>query len=272
MADPKPRRKQSKMVDAVIVSSGTSVPPSTQKSVGTVPGGLKPVGIEEVLTSDNPTLVNLLNRQAKDPVPVTKGVIPTGSPALDLAQELIALFNSGGDLSEIKDRINMHAANSQEKAELLTGLLASDDRQSAAELRVDTRILYNTLREATRRGDLSTAEALTAHSYLKTQAEDTVARVEAARQDQSKNVLEIVDKTNYNQIAIQKGLQQKFKSTTPQGREILRKLAFRATRIVTEQTTTTKTVQETVESTPADEHQPSQKKPKRVTNKVKKVE
>ncbi len=272
--DKKSTRKKQPVVKTVAVEivcpSGSHTPVIALTGTNTPP--FKPVGPLDILGSDNPVITNLLNRHMLHPgaCNVPAGVIPTGSPALDLAQEIIQRYSKGLDMTDLRERVNMLAANSQEKAELLTSVLAEDDNQTLVELRTDERYVYNILRQAYYGGQLSATDSITVHAYLQNLLAKVQRRVEDKSTGLSKNVLEIVDKTNYSQVAVQKDLQKKFENTTPQGREILRKLAFRATRIVTETTTTTKTVQETAEAAQADEHQPPQKEPKQKLKKTRK--
>lgn len=203
-----------------------------------------PVSPLDAMMGPNPLVHGVMLRQLAD----MSGLAPEQVPnsALETLNKLQQGFSCGTDISALSPSVGVHINGQSEKAELAVGLLNAHDQERLIRFVNGRHTMEIFILSCLNRQDLTTMEALALSSYIKGEIDDITSRIrKEVRQEPSKDTDDIIQRANINSQRTQKGLQQKFNSASPQEREILRKLGFKAKKIlaarITKTTTTTTT-------------------------------
>lgn len=154
---------------------------------------------------------------------------PPAAPAdevLQTLQRLISGLQQGGDISHLKDELAKYVLNQESRAELVTNLVMTHDYNRLNNYMHARASLENILLQAATGSRLTPTQALAFLKIVQEESEIILNRVRAG----ATNVKDIVGLLNKADFALQTRegeLAKKFASTTPQGREIVRRMAHR---------------------------------------------
>ena len=168
-------------------------------------------------------IVSAAHRQQENP---QNEAISINDPTLSVLQEVVQSFQDGTSLVHLKDRIDKLIINQEQRAELISQLLLSHEYSRLVKYLMVRNHLEDELVGASLRDDLSVGEKM----IMLKMADDVVNSLSSKIQAGSTSmhdVMSIISKVDYTLQVNEGSLKQKFKRTTPQGREIVRKLAYR---------------------------------------------
>ncbi len=140
-------------------------------------------------------------------------------PTLSVLDSLVSGIVNGTDIEHIKTEIQRMLSSQREKAEIVNAMMRTHDYWRVAQwLRVrneNERRIFS----ASRRGDLTSAEAL---AFLRV----ANAEIEAFKADKTELQPDsgaLLDRMDNTEAKREKSVAENFKGTTPHGREIVRK-------------------------------------------------
>ena len=133
---------------------------------------------------------------------------------------------TGGDLSRRKDEIERLTTGQEERADLIDNLTLTHDytrllRFLKAQAKLETFVLT-----AMDRDELTPVESLAFLKYISEEKKHLEGRVKAGSTS-IKDFVQLINKINYTVQISQRDLEKKLKGTSPQGREIIRRAAYR---------------------------------------------
>ena len=175
----------------------------------------------------------LLNQQAlledgQQPAPPPP--YTTKSPALDMLEVVVDATKTGKDIQPHYDTLNRIVANHEERSEIISNLLlARDEERIPLLLRAHQR-LEDLLLLAVEQGNLDPTEAMAFFKLMKDEIEGITDRVRGSTVG-VKDVMTLLTKIDYTVQSKDKQLAKKFAKTSPQGREIVRRILFKFQRL-----------------------------------------
>lgn len=187
------------------------------ESEGEIVGTLKPDPGNELATIDGQAKV-LTRAEPK-------------SAVLDVIEKVVKGIQDGTDLNpELRGEITRLINNQEERAELLNNLTLTHDYSQMVEALKTDAVLKSLLHACARRGDLTPPEALAFYQLNRADLNSLSARVQGGANSVN-DVMSLLNKVDYTVQVGHKELERKFKNTTPQGREIIRRLAHKLIKI-----------------------------------------
>lgn len=178
---------------------------------------LKPV----VMMASTPMAVinNTLVREEIDPTPGAEEGLD--DLPLNVLKATVDGLNRGLPLGEFETHAKRMVAHATDKAELVAALVQAHELDRLV-MNMDSRaLLEGKLHRAIRRGDLTSAEALTFLDYLCSDIGTGIASLK--KNTPTLDSITIIEKVSGNQQEMEKSAQTRFAKTTPQGREIIRR-------------------------------------------------
>lgn len=156
----------------------------------------------------------------------TGGADPKIDPVLAVLERVIDGIKTGTDISGAQQEVAKLVTNQESRSELIDSLMMAHDynrllKYAQARDHVETLLL-----DASRRGDLTPTEALAFMSIITAESKVIQARVKSGATD-VKDVIALLEKADYTVTNAQVDLAKKFANTSPQGREIVRRLVHR---------------------------------------------
>lgn len=145
---------------------------------------------------------------------------------VNVVSKLIRSFKTGGSEGAVKVEVERLLNAREEKTELVNSLLVIHDMDRLPDYLKLRRYIEKYLLRSAFKSELTPAEAL---AFLKISQDEIKGIVSQVRTngDPSKDVGELLNKADFVTKASEKELVEKFKMTSPQGREILRKIGHK---------------------------------------------
>ena len=169
-------------------------------------------------TSAVAVLNNLICRSQVDP---KAGDLEPLSPSISGLQQTVKAMSLGQDIEPFKAHIQQIASNQPEKGDVVRAYVNQANHEVLADL-VEMR--SNTLRHikrATRRNDVSVSEALVVWRMCNEQIPDLTKSI--GDNDKAVDTITVVEKIDYKRQQTEVTVAKRWESTTPQGRELIRK-------------------------------------------------
>jgi hypothetical protein len=174
-------------------------------------------------------------RQLADEI-ASKVELDTDSPIITAMRQFVDATRDGKPLGPVKAAIQRHATSHAQKLQVMEVLYTTRQMEIMMESLENDQHLRRFLNRCMRRGDLRPAEALVLFRYNYSQVVEITADLRkkighaAAENSDLATVTASVDKLDMTLKETENSIQRDFAQTTPQEREIMRKLIFRARR------------------------------------------
>jgi hypothetical protein len=152
-------------------------------------------------------------------------VVPT-NPTLDVLEKLITSFRDGTSSKQIQAEIEKLLNAQDERSNLVNNLLVVHDVDRLPQFLRLRAYIENYLVHAATQGGLTPAEALAFLKISQTEIETISSRVRSGA-NPVKDIEELIQRADFVNKASDRELMEKFKTTSPQGREILRKISHK---------------------------------------------
>jgi len=166
---------------------------------------------------------DVVARQMQQPQPVTINIT---DPSLGILQEVVDSFQNGKSILHLKDALMQLTTNQEQRAELISALVLSHDYSRLTKYIAVREHLEDKVLEAALRDDLSPAEQL---MLLRLVGDETTALENKVQGSSTgiKDMMALMNKVDYQLQVGEHSLRTKYAKTTPQGREIVRRIAVR---------------------------------------------
>jgi len=152
-------------------------------------------------------------------------------PVLDVLDHVVNGIKTGSNLTEQYPEIARLVNNQESRAELINNLLLTHDYDRLVKYVRARQSLEKFMFECANRGDLSPTEGLAFMSMVMSETETIYSRVKSGA-TKINDVVGMLNKIDYTVQQSEKELLNKFKKTTPQGREIVRRLIHKLNKVV----------------------------------------
>lgn len=156
------------------------------------------------------------------------GVNPANGedPIIGIFSQLVASFKNGESTEPIREDLTRLISGQEERADLLNNLLVLHDADRLPAYLKARRVIENYLLVCTERADLTAVEALAFLKIIQTEVEAITTRIRSGTTP-VKDVEHLIEKADFVNKLDEAELARRFKATSPQGREILRKISYR---------------------------------------------
>lgn len=171
-------------------------------------------------------VVGLLSQQISRPQMCT---VVVQDPALDLLQQVIDGFQTGKSIAGLGDKLAQLTSNQEQRSELINALVLSHDYSRLAKYMAVRSKLEDDLLAAASRDDLTASERVIMLKLVSDEAELISQRVQSSSTG-IKDMVSLMNKVDYALQVGEHNLRSQYAKTTPQGREIVRRLAVRLSR------------------------------------------
>jgi hypothetical protein len=207
MADRPPRR----------VGPGADIPDNA-------PLRFEKADFQDMLSGAAKVLNGLITRQMVD-VADGRTESPDLKPddSLMVLDELVQGFTSGKDLEKVRSEVDRLTMAQDDRMTLVTSLVTQHSLVRMVRLMVARDRLERFMVSAAERGDLTPSEALV---FLKTISTDMAEIQDSIKPTAIKDAKGLVDKVDYSQKKAAATASAKYDDTSPQGREIIRKIVY----------------------------------------------
>jgi hypothetical protein len=149
------------------------------------------------------------------------------SPVIRIISQLVQAFNAGTSTDAVREEVTRILNSQEERAELIDGLLVANDVDRLPNYLRARSVIEQYLLGCASRSDLSPAEALAFLKIVQVEIEGISSRVRGGAVSGRRDVMGLIDKADFVTRVSEVELSKKFSNTTPQGREILRKVGYR---------------------------------------------
>ena len=163
-----------------------------------------------------------VERQLLDPQPSSAH----SDQVIDTLRVVVDGIKSGKSITENHDQIASLINNQEERAKLLDTLLLTHDYDRLVNFLYARKQLEQLLLSAAMRGDLTPTEQLAFMTIVLKETETISQRIRAGANSE-KDIMSLLNKVDYTMQVSESDSLKKFKDTTPQGREIIRRAAYR---------------------------------------------
>ena len=181
---------------------------------------------------------NVLWRQIADDPPVAPPMtVVEGdpNPAMTALRAIVQGINNGSDLSAHRQTLNRLLYSQEQRSQVIDQLMMVSDYKRLVELTEARNHLESMLVKSSYRGDLNPAEQLVLLSQLTSITKQVEGKVRSGAQSVS-DLETLLRRIDYAANTDSEGLKKKFQQTSPQGREVIRKLTMRLQKAVKEAT------------------------------------
>ena len=159
--------------------------------------------------------------------------IQINDQSLSVLQQVVDGFTHGTSLAHLSETINKLISNQEQRAELISSLVMSHEYNRLVKYLAVRSHLEDQLIEAALRDDLSTSEKLMLLKLVGDETQSVANKVQAGSTT-VKDIMGLMNKVDYKLQLGERTLGSKFRKTTPQGREIVRRVAFQLQRTIRE--------------------------------------
>jgi len=147
-------------------------------------------------------------------------------PTLEVLHELVDGFQHGTSLSHLRDHVNQLVTNQEQRADLVSRLVTTHDYARLVKFMSAREHIENKLIAAAMSDDLHEETALLLLGIISSETKSIINQIHAGATD-IHDITAMLAKIDYTLQTDSRALSAKFKSTTPQGREVARRLALR---------------------------------------------
>jgi DNA-binding MarR family transcriptional regulator len=226
---PVSRRRRRKTTTAEPVPEEPTLPSTTAAEETAPARALTLAGVESLERSLPPAAKVIRDAVSRDLE--ERGVPPMDDDVvLNTLQKVVDGIRSGTDISGVQAEVTRLVTNHESRSELIDNLMLAHDYDRLVKYARARARVENLLIRATERDDLTPTEALAFMAIIVQEAKTIQGRIKAGATD-VKDVLALLERADYTVTVAQADLAKKFASTTPQGREIVRRLAHKLSRI-----------------------------------------
>lgn len=150
-------------------------------------------------------------------------------PVLNTLSDVVNGIRTGGSLEGFKSEINKLISNQEDRAELIDNLMLTHQYDRLIRYVKARAYLESYLIACVQRQDLSPTEALAFMKIVMTETETISNRIKSGGTNVN-DLMSLINKADFTTQINEADLAKKFSDTTPQGREIVRRLAHRLTK------------------------------------------
>jgi hypothetical protein len=199
----------------------------------TLDSSTRPYSLLGTLQKSAGLLEQVLYRQAEDVIAGKGEPAPEqpNDPALEMLTQMISALSSGQGLDHLKPKITQLLSGQGEQSELVNNLLVAHDVTRLPGYLKARFTVEKYLFDCLGRNDLTPAEALAFLKLTKEEIDIITQRVRGGATS-VRDVSALVDKADVLNRLSEQQLVDKFSKTTAVGREILRKVGYRLTKLV----------------------------------------
>ena len=169
----------------------------------------------------------------------TEVIPPAGnSSVLDALNAVVKNITSGGDLTAHRSNIERLVCSQEQRATMIDNLLLTHDYERLVEFVKTRQKLENFLLGCANRDDLSPAESLAFLRYVGDESKYLTGRIKAGSSSIN-DIVSLMSKIDYTIQVDEGNLMKRLANTSPQGREIIRRVAFKLAKTANAQPTRT---------------------------------
>lgn len=145
---------------------------------------------------------------------------------LGILDAVVAGIKNGTEISSKQEAIAKIILNQEERASLIDQILLTHDYERLANYVKARKVIEDFLLLCAQRGDLSATEALAFMKIIQTETAGLSARIRSGA-TKVNDIVQLVEKVDYKLHQHGEDLGKKFSKTSPQSREIIRRLAHK---------------------------------------------
>ena len=178
------------------------------------------------------TVCEFVTRELKLSPENFDGITDISDPALEALDQLVdAINNNSGKLSEKQIKKMAPLIYEQEKrAEIVDQLVLTHEYTRLSKFLKTRAVLEAVLIQAAQTGSLTPAESIAVLGMLTSEIKSMSARVKSGSASM-KDLMTLLEKVDYTIKEREEGQSQQFSGTTPQEREITRRLAYKVSKL-----------------------------------------
>lgn len=206
--------------------------PSRPPSAGVRATASTSIELEASITGQAAAVRDVMHRQLTDGAEAAQRVFAEGQNdnVLKVLDTVVSGIKNGTDISANQEEISKLILNQESRAELIDNILLTHDYDRLVKYVRARKVLEDFLLLSCQRGDLSATEALAFMKIVMSESETLQNRIKAGATS-VKDILGLVNKADFALQVKETELSKKFEKTSPQGREIIRRLAHRLNKV-----------------------------------------
>jgi len=203
-----------------------------------------PLPVEPLRRIDPPSALPAVRETPPSALPAVRETPPSDAPlevitplppapddaVLDTLDEVIDSLKTGREISGLRERIAQLVTNQESRAELVSNMAMTHDFDRLSRYMRARASLEDILLTAAIDRSLSPTQALAFLKITQEQSEIILNRVRAGANN-IQDLLSLLNKADYALQLQDEELAKKFSNTSPQGREIIRRLAHRLNKV-----------------------------------------
>lgn len=187
--------------------------------------------LEDLLSSKDKVVREVIGRDLEERGASTGQLSPPpADPILDTLEKIVSGIKTGGDIQQESSAVLRFISNQESRSTLVDSMLLSHDYERLVRYAKARNHLEDVLLRASMRGDLSPTEALAFMSVVNAESKVLQARVRAGSEN-IKDIMALLEKADYALTERQVEITKRYVDTTPQGREIIRRLTHRLAKV-----------------------------------------
>jgi hypothetical protein len=180
---------------------------------------------EKVLPQNqDDVLNNVLARELADPSPTPAG--DTDDPNIGILNELAQGLSHGSDLNHVKDDVVRVASNQPEKIGVFQSVMRAIDLNRVNDFVQIRAHSEKEMKRAALRGDLKSWEHLALMRYSNDNIHQILASFKEGNGTTGVDSITLIEKVDFARQQHDAEVDKRYKNTTPQGREMIRKQIF----------------------------------------------
>jgi len=148
---------------------------------------------------------------------------PQADKPLQVIEQVVGAIKDGRDLSAMKPDVLRLISNQEDRAQLISNLLMTHDYTRVAKYAKAREKLENTILEAIDRGRLTPTQTLAFLKLISEETEVISGRIRGGATS-VKDLMALINRADYQMQMSEGDIHKKFTGTSPQGREIIRRL------------------------------------------------
>lgn len=152
--------------------------------------------------------------------------ITTENPVLGTMLKLVDGIKGGEKLTELTKEVTQYVANQEARSELLSNLALTHDFERSVKYAIVRDKLESYLLSLAANDRLTPSQSIMFLKIVQEEADNIAARVRAGANPVN-DVVALLNRADFATQMEDEELQKKFAGTTPQGREIVRRLAYK---------------------------------------------
>lgn len=217
------------IVEAEIVNSSQLEAPVVTPVRATAASSIE---LEAALSGQARAVRDVMHRQLQDGAEAATKIYEDGKNdhVLNILDTIVTGIKNGTDISSSQGEISKLILNQESRAELIDNILLTHDYDRLVKYVRARKVLEDFMLLCIQRGDLSATEALAFMKIVMDETKMLQTRVKAGATS-IKDVEQLVNKVDFALHAKEAEINKKYDKTSPQGREIIRKLAHALNRV-----------------------------------------